>query len=305
MALTVATCQFAVSSDVAANLTAVCDLMQAAKARGADVAHFPEAALSGYAGVDFPSFEGFDWPALKAATLAAADMARQLSLWMVLGSAHPLTWPHKPHNCAYIIDDQGRIIDRYDKRFCAGDAAGLTGDLAHYAPGDHFAVFEIKGVRCGVLICHDYRYPELYRQYQRRGVRLMFHGYHAGGLSPERHARMLDEVGRGNRFLGAGGTLPAVTMPAGMIASASNNHMWISCPNTSATISCWPGFFVRPDGVISGALEPEIPGVLISTVDPEAAFYDSTAAWRDRAIGGRLHSGERVADARSSARTEP
>jgi predicted amidohydrolase len=46
-------------------------------------------------------------------------------------------------------------------------------------PGSHFATFVINGVRCGAQICHDYRYPELYRQYQRRGVQLMFQPFHA------------------------------------------------------------------------------------------------------------------------------
>ena len=302
MRLVVATCQFAVSADIAANQAAVCELMRQARAGGADVAHFPEAALSGYAGVDLAGFDGFDWPALKAATQAVMALAAALELWVVVGSAHPLTAPHKPHNSAYVIDDRGAIVERYDKRFCAGDAEGLTGDLAHYAPGEHWAVFEIRGVRCGVLICHDYRYPELYREYHRRGVRLMFHGYHAGGLDPARYAAMEDGVGREHRFLGTGATLPAITMPAGMIAAASNNNMWISCPNSSAPISCWPAFFVRPDGVITGALTPRTPGVLLSTADLDAEIYDSAIAWRGRAMAGVLHSGAPVDDERSKNR---
>ena len=34
-----------------------------------------------------------------------------------------------------------------------------------------------------------------------------------------------------------------------VIAEAANNHVWISCPNSSARQSCWPSFFVRPGGV--------------------------------------------------------
>lgn len=304
MPLTVATCQFPVSADIAANLRWIGEQMRRARAGGADVAHFPEASLSGYAGVDLASFADFDWPALRAATLGIAELAHELRLWVVVGSAHPLTAGRKPHNCAYVIDDHGRIVDRYDKRFCAGDVDGISGDLAHYTPGDHWAVFDIKGVRCGVLICHDYRYPELYRAYQQRGVRLMFHGYHAGGLTDERYAAMAAQVGDQHRAFGGGETLPAITMPAGMIAAASNNNMWISCPNTSAPVSCWPAFLVRPDGVITGALEVGEGGVLISSVDLDAPIYDSTVAWRDRAIHGRLHSGELVDDPRSRARTE-
>ncbi|MEZ4606679.1 MAG: hypothetical protein R2865_07755 [Deinococcales bacterium] len=32
----------------------------------------------------------------------------------------------------------------------------------------YFSVFDIRGFCCGALICHDYRYPELYREYKRR-----------------------------------------------------------------------------------------------------------------------------------------
>lgn len=301
MTLAVVTAQFAVSADLDANLAAVERLMRQARAAGGDVVHFPEAALSGYAGVDFETFEGFDWSRLEAATRRVMALAAELELWTVIGSAHRLSDGRKPHNCAYVVAASGQLVDRYDKRFCAGDAAGLTGDLAHYTPGDHFAVFEIKGVRCGVLICHDYRYPELYRAYHRQGVRMMFHGFHAGGLSAERFAQM--EAGVGTHLLTGGTTLPAITMPAGMIASASNNNLWISCPNSCAPRSCWPSFFVRPDGVITGALALETEGLLFSEVDLAADIYDSTVAWRGRAIDGVLHSGDLVEDPRSMDRT--
>ena len=55
--------------------------------------------------------------------------------------------------------------------------------------------------------------------------------------------------------------------------------------------------------MITGALEPETEGVLISEVDLAADIYDSTVAWRDRAIDGVLHSGVLVEDPRSRERT--
>jgi predicted amidohydrolase len=79
--------------------------------------------------------------------------------------------------------------------FCAGDRSEETGDLAHYSPGSHLSVFSIRGVRCGALICHDYRYAELYREYKRRGVQLMFYSFHAGNVPPERFRAMREAVG--------------------------------------------------------------------------------------------------------------
>lgn len=45
--LTIATCQFPVCADIAKNKKYVLSQMKSAEQKGADVAHFPEAALSG------------------------------------------------------------------------------------------------------------------------------------------------------------------------------------------------------------------------------------------------------------------
>ena len=302
MKIRVATCHFPVSSDIHRNRQYVSNQMGAAKEQGADVAHFPEACLSGYAGADFTSYHGFDWKLLEACTQQMLDLAHQLGLWVILGSTHRLTGRHKPHDSLYIINDRGKLVDRYDKMFCAGDRNGKTGDLAHYSPGDHFSVFIIRGVRCGALICHDYRYPEVYRAYKRRGVQLVFHSYHAGHMPPERMQAMRDQVGSRFHTLSRGSTLPEITMLATMQAAAASNHVWISCSNTSARESCWPSFFVRPDGVITGRLRLHAAGILLSTVNTNERLYDSTVAWRGRAMRGVFHSGALVPDKRSDER---
>ncbi|MDJ0789693.1 MAG: carbon-nitrogen hydrolase family protein [Myxococcota bacterium] len=299
MKLTVATCQFDVSADVARNLRFVLRQMRAAKKRGAHVAHFCEGSLSGYAGVDFARFDGFDWEELEAATREVLDLARELRLFVLLGSSHRLSGRRKPHNSVYVIDDRGRIQDRYDKLFCAGDRKGTSGDLSHYSPGDHFAVFEIRGIRCGVLICHDYRYPELYREYKKRGVQVMFHSYHAGNVSPARVRAIEQAIGPENLPYNHGRTYPEITMPASMQAAAASSHVWISCPNSSARESCFGSFFVRADGVITGRLPRHRPGILLSTVDTRAPLYDSTVVWRENAMKGVFHSGRAPGDLRS------
>jgi len=303
MKLTVATCQFPVRSEIDQNRRYVERQLRSARERGAHVAHFCEGSLSGYAGADFPSFAGFDWALLEKSTREILDLAAELGLWVILGSSHPLTGRHKPHNSVYIIDDAGRLVDRYDKMFCAGDPAGKQGDLAHYSPGSHFAVFSIRGIRCGVLICYDYRYPELYREYKRKGVELVFHSYHAGNVSPRSLQAMRDQVGAENHKLNHGTTLPEITMPATMQAASASSHLWISCSNTSARESCWPSFFVRPDGVVIGRLRRNVAGILLSEVDTKKPLYDSTVAWRGRAMRGVFHTGRLVRDRRSTRRT--
>ena len=93
---------------------------------------------------------------------------------MVLGSSHRLTGRHKPTNCLYVIGPDGRVRDRYDKRFCTG------GELRAYTPGNHFVTFRINGVKCSLLICYDVRFPLLYRGLKKLGVQVVFHSFHNG-----------------------------------------------------------------------------------------------------------------------------
>jgi predicted amidohydrolase len=302
MKLSVATCQFPLSLDIQGNFEHIQRQMVSAKEQDADVAHFPEASLSGYAGTDFPSFEGFDWALLKTCSREVLRLAGELHIWTIFGSAHKLSGNNKPHNCLYIINREGEIVDRYDKLFCAGDPSASSGDLAHYSPGNHFSVFGIDGIQCGALICHDYRYPELYREYKRRGVQLMFHSFHAGHIDADRFQAMQDQVGSENHPLNPATTIPGITQPAAMHVAAANNYMWISCPNSSARESCWPSFFVRPDGVVTGQVPLHKTGILLSKIDTDQNYYDSTVAWRDRAMNGVFHSGTIVQDPRSERR---
>jgi predicted amidohydrolase len=290
MKLKIATCQFPIDGNVERNRDYVLGQMTASKKCGAVVVHFPETALSGYASLEFGSFRGYNWDLLDACAQQIMDHARKLKVWVILGSSHRLTGRHKPHNSVYVINDHGRIIDRYDKMFCTGDRRGLSGDLKNYSPGDHFCVFTIRGIRCGVLICHDFRYDELVREYKRRGVQLLLFSYH-NGHTTKAHLRKFSNI-------------HAIAVPATMQAYAANNNMWISANNTSARESQWPSFFVRPDGNITGRLRRNVTGILYTTVDTRAKLYDASADWRDRALAGIYHSGKLVRDKRSTCRTK-
>jgi predicted amidohydrolase len=292
--LTVATCQFPVSADIGQNTGWITRQMHQAARHGARVAHFPEGALSGYAGTDFQTFTGYDWDALGRATGRVRERAAELGIWVVTGSAHRFSNLSAPHNSLYVISDGGQVTERYDKRFLGGT------DLDHYSPGNHFATCTFDGIRCGALICYDYRFPELYRHYVTLDVQLMFHSFHAANASPQQVAAIGAAIGTQYAPLNPAATLtyPGITMPAVMTASAACNNMWISCPNSSAPESLWPAFFVRSDGITTGRLERNIPGVLISAVDTGQDLYDSTGPWRRRAITGVLHSGELAKDDR-------
>ncbi|WP_321538880.1 nitrilase-related carbon-nitrogen hydrolase [Flavobacterium piscinae] len=77
MKLKIATSQFSVSSDIVKNKSKILKQIKEAKEYGAQLIHFPEGSLSGYAGVDFESFTEFDWKELVDSTLEILQEAKK------------------------------------------------------------------------------------------------------------------------------------------------------------------------------------------------------------------------------------
>ena len=280
--LRIATCQFPVSKDIKKSTKYIIDQMKKAKKGGADIAHFSETCLGGYADADFESFDNFDWDLYKSCLKEIMEAAGKNKIWALVGGNHQLTGNHKPHNSIYIINNRGKLVDRYDKRFCTG--TNDSGDLKNYSPGSGFVTFTIKGIRCSVLICYEFRFQELYRELYKRDVRVVFHSFYNGARDP-----------KALRKFNIWGVIVKPTLQA----YAANNSFWISANNTSKPASCWPSFFLNPDGTVAGELTNNKPGVLISTIDTKQKFYDAPGIWRDRAIKGIYHSGNLVKDPRS------
>lgn len=278
--LRVATCQFAVEGNVAHNRRWILDQMEQGAAQGADIIHFSEAALSGYLGVDLPDIEALDWDQLQAATRDVMAQAKRLGVWVLLGSAHRLDDQTKPHNCVYVINSRGQIVDRYDKRFCTGQGGKRpTLDLCHYTAGNRPVTFRIRGITCGIGICYDYRFPELFRELKRLRVEILFQSFHNARSSVVADPKY---------------NIWRTIVPATMQCRAAENHFWVSANNSTTRPSQWASFTVRPDGLITGRLTLHRPGVLITDMPLDPACFDAPALWRESAMRQTLHSGTLV-----------
>ncbi len=274
--MVIASCQFPVSENISENYDWIKSQIIEAKLKKADIVHFPECALSGYPGVDLKTLDNFNWKLLYEKTDSVLSLAKHLKIWIVLGSIHRLSKGVKPHNSLYVINPKGKIIDRYDKRFCTG------GDLKYFSPGDHFVNFELNGVSCGLLICYDIRFPELYREYKKLDTDMIFQSLY--------NARQKK------------GSIHPIIMPITAQARAATNFFYMSLTNSSATES-WPCHFITPDGLIQNKLTTNVPGVLISKVNLSEKYYDASRQFRENAINGILNSGETVQDSHSKNRT--
>jgi deaminated glutathione amidase len=235
--LRIATCQFPVSGNSAENAEYIRNFMRQAATEGAHLLHTSEASLSGYAGVDFPTFEKYDWDALRVETAKLRALARELKMWLVLGSGHFLDENTKPTNCLYLIAPAGEIVDRYDKCFCT------EGDQKHYSAGNRLVTGDIRGVKIGLAICYDICWPQLYIAYREMGVTVMIHSMHN---ARDKGKNCLD-------------TLNVREVPT----RCADNRMWAVCNNSSQPYSHWGSFIARPDATIAKQLEINQPGMLI------------------------------------------
>ncbi|MHB8901050.1 MAG: carbon-nitrogen hydrolase family protein [Thermoguttaceae bacterium] len=235
--LRIATCQFPVGASPLENARYIRDFMSKAAEQGAHLLHTSEACLSGYAGTDFRSFEGFDWDSLRKETTGLRSLAKDLKLWLVLGSAHFLDEHTRPTNCLYLVDPDGRIADRYDKCFCTG------GDQKHYSAGDRLVTRDIRGVRIGLAICYDICWPQLYIGYRQLGVTVMIHSFYNAGA-------------KGKNCLD---TLNVYQVPT----RCADNRLWAVANNSSRPYSHWGSFIARPDATIAQRLEINQPGMLV------------------------------------------
>ena len=165
--LRVALTQTPSSSDTSANLRALLAVFEES-AQHADLVLLPENAL--YAGsqqeMRARPFSGAS-PEIRALQEAAANHATPL----ILGG---VKWREGEtiSNRALVISADGEIAAWYDKAH--GFAAQLDGvafDAAQVEqPGDRLVMIEQGGLRLGLAICFDMRFPDMFRQFALAGA---------------------------------------------------------------------------------------------------------------------------------------
>lgn len=266
--LLVATCQYPVSADIKKNLFYVSRFIKQAGENGADLVHFSECNLSGYAGEDFKSLKGRDEALLDESFETVKALSAECQVHVIVGRHYYGREMKKPCNSLFLIDDKGKVIQRYDKRYLMGGPDEV--EQVHYSLGEKPLTFTLKGVKCGVLICHEWRYPEFYREYKQMGVELIFQSWYDGNYSPA-------------KFKDKGKTLGEVII--GTIRSmAANNSLWISASNTSTKESNFASFVTRPDGLIVSKHKRNVAGITITAIEPDKKYSDPSEYWRGRLL---------------------
>jgi deaminated glutathione amidase len=170
--LAVACVQTNSARDIAANLETVPPLVRAAKDAGADFVLLPENV-----GMLEPDIALWREKALAEedhpALAVFRALARDADLWLLIGSLAIRLENDKVANRSILLDNQGRIVARYDKIHLFDvdlDGGESYRESATIAPGDRAVIADTPWGRLGMSVCYDLRFPHLYRSLAKAGA---------------------------------------------------------------------------------------------------------------------------------------
>jgi predicted amidohydrolase len=151
-------------ADKDANIRTAGELIGRAASAGASLVSLPETwTYMGDSAFTRESGEPIPGPT----TERLAEIARRHRTWLHAGSIFEIA-PGEPrvYNTTVVLDPDGNIAGKYRKIHLFDVEIGddvRSQESATVAPGDEIVVVDVAGVRLGLTICYDLRFPELYR----------------------------------------------------------------------------------------------------------------------------------------------
>lgn len=140
--------------DPKTSLTAATRLIRRVAEVGADVVVLPELATTG------ATTEGDRAVPLDSPDVAAIRaMAKSNQMWVIAGIALREARGACAVNAAIAVNPSGEIVGIHRKR----RLFGFAGEDREFTPGDESTIIDLNGVKLGLFICYELRFPELFR----------------------------------------------------------------------------------------------------------------------------------------------
>ena len=102
-------------------------------------------------------------------------IAKSYKRWIILGVSEKIDHEERAHNTCVVINPQGDIEARYHKLHLFD--TDLTNppirESAFFKPGQVPVIASIDGIKVGLSICFDVRFPHLYQHYVSQGAHVL------------------------------------------------------------------------------------------------------------------------------------
>jgi predicted amidohydrolase len=253
--------QIFITGDVRANTDKVISFIRQADSLGLDIVLFPETALSGYFPLHYPQGDYPSGALLDSALIAVRDAARESGIWVVVGTSTQSDGRY--YNMVYTIDNRGEIHSSY------GKVHGTGGK--DYGRWLEIKAFEDEGMRYGLQICYDARFPEAWRILALQGAQVVFHVSHAAG----------------------GDAWKTPVWEAHLRSRAAENNYWVVSCNCAGPVQAGKSYIVDPNGLLVAESNQEREEMITGTIDLSQAKRG--ILWSRRTDMYRLTPGDTAA----------
>lgn len=144
------------------NLAAIAEMVSRAKSLGADVVAFPEYAM-------------FKQPIRDADFLTAAEdldgpfatklrgLAEEHGIGLIVGLVERIPDEERAYNTILVLGPEGEDLAVYRKIHLYDAFGGSESDWIRPGGLDQPLVFDLEGIRFGLMTCYDIRFPEMAR----------------------------------------------------------------------------------------------------------------------------------------------
>ncbi|MBQ7839706.1 MAG: carbon-nitrogen hydrolase family protein [Lachnospiraceae bacterium] len=147
--------QFAVTGNIKQNMSVIEKAISQAAQEGVEMLIFPECALTGYPPHDMKNSAGVNFAELDAVYEHLQTLADNLKIHIAAGTI--MREKDKYYNSGVVFSPD-KPKDIYFKRALWG------WDKENFCAGNRNGIFEINGIRIGIRICFEVRFPEYFRE---------------------------------------------------------------------------------------------------------------------------------------------
>lgn len=182
----------------------------------------------------------------------AASLSAELGIWLHIGSHAIQVGEGKAANRAFVFSPRGQIVARYDKIHMFDvdlDNGERWRESGAYQPGDAARMVEIDGLKVGISICYDIRFPHLYRTFANAGAQILTAPSSFTRQTGKAHWHVLMRA-------------RAIENGAYMIAAAQGGI------HEDSRETFGHSLIINPWGEILAECDGDEPGVIIADVDP-------------------------------------
>lgn len=161
--------------DMAQNFSDASNMVRDAQSRGAQFVTTPE--MTNILEPDRPRLKALARMEAEDQSVAGfAELAKQLNIWLNIGSLALKNASHKLVNRSLLFTPDSTIAARYDKihLFDVDLPDGKILRESHaYEPGAQICLTRLPWAKLGMTVCYDMRFPALYQELGQQGAEVI------------------------------------------------------------------------------------------------------------------------------------